>query len=86
MGPLNTNLCKNLVFQARMSPCFYLLPHVFFFFTLSTSSKPDMSDSATVLEAFKFIESAAAEFSDEDEEEDSDGRDKTILDLAGVRR
>uniref|UniRef100_A0AAQ6AL71 Striatin n=1 Tax=Amphiprion ocellaris TaxID=80972 RepID=A0AAQ6AL71_AMPOC len=42
-------------------------------------SKPDMSDSATVLEAFKFIESAAAEFSDEDE--DSDGRDKTILDL-----
>uniref|UniRef100_A0AAQ5Y7R7 Striatin n=1 Tax=Amphiprion ocellaris TaxID=80972 RepID=A0AAQ5Y7R7_AMPOC len=44
------------------------------------SSKPDMSDSATVLEAFKFIESAAAEFSDEDE--DSDGRDKTILDLA----
>uniref|UniRef100_A0A672Y2P6 Striatin n=1 Tax=Sphaeramia orbicularis TaxID=375764 RepID=A0A672Y2P6_9TELE len=45
-------------------------------------SKPDMSDSATVLEAFKFIESAAAEFSDEDEDEDSEGRDKTILDLA----
>lgn len=42
-----------------------------------------MSDSATVLEAFKFIESAAAEFSDEDE--DSEGRDKTILDLAAVR-
>uniref|UniRef100_A0A3B4GFF4 Striatin n=1 Tax=Pundamilia nyererei TaxID=303518 RepID=A0A3B4GFF4_9CICH len=42
-------------------------------------SKPDVSDSATVLEAFKFIESAAAEFSDEDE--DSEGRDKTILDL-----
>uniref|UniRef100_A0A4W6DJE9 Striatin n=1 Tax=Lates calcarifer TaxID=8187 RepID=A0A4W6DJE9_LATCA len=47
-------------------------------------SKPDMSDSATVLEAFKFIESAAAEFSDEDEEEDSEGRDKTILDLAAL--
>lgn len=46
-------------------------------------SKPDVSDSATVLEAFKFIESAAAEFSDEDE--DSEGRDKTILDLAAVR-
>uniref|UniRef100_A0A7N6AHX3 Striatin n=1 Tax=Anabas testudineus TaxID=64144 RepID=A0A7N6AHX3_ANATE len=44
-------------------------------------SKPDMSDSATVLEAFKFIESAAAEFSDEDEDEDSEERDKTILDL-----
>ncbi|CAK6982273.1 striatin isoform X2 [Scomber scombrus] len=49
-------------------------------------SKPDMSDSATVLEAFKFIESAAAEFSDEDEEEDSDGRDKTLLDLATMVR
>ncbi|XP_071359211.1 striatin isoform X2 [Trachinotus anak] len=47
-------------------------------------SKPDMSDSATVLEAFKFIESAAAEFSDEDEDEDSEGRDKTILDLAAM--
>uniref|UniRef100_A0A8C4HG47 Striatin N-terminal domain-containing protein n=1 Tax=Dicentrarchus labrax TaxID=13489 RepID=A0A8C4HG47_DICLA len=47
-------------------------------------SKPDMSDSATVLEAFKFIESAAAEFSDEDEEEDSEGRDKTILDLTHI--
>ncbi|KAM9856756.1 striatin [Aulostomus maculatus] len=49
-------------------------------------SKPDMSDSATVLEAFKFIESAAAEFSDEDEEEDSEGRDKTILDLAAMMK
>lgn len=48
---------------------------------LVRSSKPDMSDSATVLEAFKFIESAAAEFSDEDE--DSEGR--TLLDLAAVR-
>uniref|UniRef100_A0A7N6BDK1 Striatin n=1 Tax=Anabas testudineus TaxID=64144 RepID=A0A7N6BDK1_ANATE len=47
-------------------------------------SKPDMSDSATVLEAFKFIESAAAEFSDEDEDEDSEERDKTILDLAAL--
>uniref|UniRef100_A0A674EK23 Striatin n=1 Tax=Salmo trutta TaxID=8032 RepID=A0A674EK23_SALTR len=48
-------------------------------------SKPDMSDSATVLEAFKFIESAAAEFSDEEDDEDSDGRDKTIMNLATVR-
>lgn len=43
-----------------------------------------MSDSATVLEAFKFIESAAAEFSDEEDDEDSDGREKTIIDLATV--
>uniref|UniRef100_A0A4W5MBA5 Striatin, calmodulin binding protein n=1 Tax=Hucho hucho TaxID=62062 RepID=A0A4W5MBA5_9TELE len=48
-------------------------------------SKPDMSDSATVLEAFKFIESAAAEFSDEEDDEDSDGRDKTIMNLATFR-
>lgn len=44
-----------------------------------------MTDSATVLEAFKFIESAAAEFSDEEDDEDSDGREKTIIDLATVR-
>uniref|UniRef100_A0AAQ4PRN2 Striatin n=1 Tax=Gasterosteus aculeatus aculeatus TaxID=481459 RepID=A0AAQ4PRN2_GASAC len=50
------------------------------------ADKPDMSDSATVLEAFKFIESAAAEFSDEDEDEDSEGRDKTILDVATMVR
>ncbi|KAK1886286.1 Striatin [Dissostichus eleginoides] len=49
-------------------------------------SKPDMSDSATVLEAFKFIESAAAEFSDDDDEEDSEGRDKTILNMATMVR
>lgn len=66
----DTNMCEN---KAHL------------FSSLSASSKPDMSDSATVLEAFKFIESAAAEFSDEDEEEDSEGRDKTILDLAAVR-
>lgn len=45
-----------------------------------------MSDSATVLEAFKFIESAAAEFSDEEDDEDSDGRDKTIMNLATVSK
>uniref|UniRef100_A0A8C7IYL7 Striatin, calmodulin binding protein n=1 Tax=Oncorhynchus kisutch TaxID=8019 RepID=A0A8C7IYL7_ONCKI len=49
-------------------------------------SKPDMSDSATVLEAFKFIESAAAEFSDEEDDEDSEGRDKTIMNLATVKK
>lgn len=45
-----------------------------------------MSDSATVLEAFRFIESAAAEFSDEDEEEDGETKDRTVLDLAAVRQ
>lgn len=51
---------------------------------ISARSKPEMSDSASVLEAFKFIEKAAAEFTDEDEDEDSDGQNKTIMDLATV--
>uniref|UniRef100_A0A8C6KF07 Striatin, calmodulin binding protein n=1 Tax=Nothobranchius furzeri TaxID=105023 RepID=A0A8C6KF07_NOTFU len=49
-------------------------------------SKPDISDPATVLEAFQFIESAAAEFSDEDEDEDSETKDRTTLDLAAMVR
>ncbi|XP_067287112.1 striatin isoform X1 [Pseudorasbora parva] len=48
--------------------------------------KPEVSDSATVLEAFKFIEKAAAEFSDEDEDEDSEGQNKSIVDLATMVR
>ncbi|TSL68198.1 Striatin [Bagarius yarrelli] len=54
--------------------------------TTNMLGKPEMSDSVTVLEAFKFIESAAAEFSDEDDDEDSDGREKTIIDLATMMR
>ncbi|XP_015218682.1 striatin isoform X2 [Lepisosteus oculatus] len=50
------------------------------------TGKPDLSDSASVLEAFKFIESAAAEFSDEDEDDDSDGKDKTIIDSSTIVR
>uniref|UniRef100_A0A3B3Q9Q8 Striatin n=1 Tax=Paramormyrops kingsleyae TaxID=1676925 RepID=A0A3B3Q9Q8_9TELE len=50
------------------------------------TGKPDLSDSASVLEAFKFIESAAAEFSDEDEDDDSEGRDKTIIDSSTIVR
>ncbi|KAJ8246145.1 hypothetical protein GJAV_G00264120 [Gymnothorax javanicus] len=48
--------------------------------------KPDLSDSASVLEAFKFIESAAAEFSDEDEDEDSEGKERTIMETATLRK
>ncbi|KAJ8285040.1 hypothetical protein COCON_G00038900 [Conger conger] len=48
--------------------------------------KPDLSDSASVLEAFKFIESAAAEFSDEDEDEDSEGKDRTIMETSTMRK
>ncbi|KAG7462845.1 hypothetical protein MATL_G00189100 [Megalops atlanticus] len=48
--------------------------------------KPDLTDSTSVLEAFKFIESAAAEFSDEDEDDDSEGKDKTIIDSVTIKR
>nr|ACR77508.1 striatin [Danio rerio] len=48
--------------------------------------KAEMSDSATVLEAFKFIEKAAAEFSDEEEDEDSEGQNRSIVDLATMVR
>uniref|UniRef100_A0A673FU08 Striatin n=1 Tax=Sinocyclocheilus rhinocerous TaxID=307959 RepID=A0A673FU08_9TELE len=48
------------------------------------ASKAEMTESTTVLEAFKFIEKAAAEFSDEDDDEDSEGQNKTIVDLSTV--
>lgn len=40
----------------------------------SPHRKAELSDTSAVLEAFKFIENAAAEFSDEDDDEDSEGR------------
>lgn len=43
-----------------------------------------MTDSASVLETFKFLENAAAEFSDEEDDEENDGRDKTVIDAATV--
>ena len=49
-----------------------------------TRRKAQQSDSNAVLEAFKFIESAAAELSDEDDDEDSDGKDRTIMDSGTV--
>ncbi|XP_029107198.1 striatin-like [Scleropages formosus] len=51
------------------------------------SGKPDLMDaSSSVLEAFRFIESAAAEFSDEDEDDDSDRKDKTVISSATIVR
>uniref|UniRef100_A0A7N6BJP5 Striatin n=1 Tax=Anabas testudineus TaxID=64144 RepID=A0A7N6BJP5_ANATE len=38
-----------------------------------------MGTRGSVLEAFKFIENAGVEFSDEDEEEDSEGKDRTHI-------
>lgn len=47
--------------------------------------KAELSETSAVLEAFKFIENAAAEFSDEEEEEDSEGRDRTNVESRTVR-
>lgn len=43
-----------------------------------------MTDSASLLETFKFLENAAAEFSDEEEEDDIDGRERTVMDTSTV--
>uniref|UniRef100_A0A8C5T4P0 Striatin n=1 Tax=Malurus cyaneus samueli TaxID=2593467 RepID=A0A8C5T4P0_9PASS len=48
--------------------------------------KPDLTDSASLLETFKFLENAAADFSDEEDEEDIEGREKTIIDTATIVR
>ncbi|XP_060100183.1 striatin isoform X2 [Heteronotia binoei] len=48
--------------------------------------KPDLTDSASLLETFKFLENAAAEFSDEDDDDDIDGRERTIMDTSTIVR
>ncbi|KAM6280396.1 striatin isoform 3-T3 [Porphyrio hochstetteri] len=48
--------------------------------------KPEMTESAALLETFKFLENAAAEFSDEEDEEDLEGREKRIIDTATIVR
>ncbi|CAJ1067699.1 striatin isoform X4 [Xyrichtys novacula] len=48
--------------------------------------KAELSDSSAVLEAFKFIENAAAEFSDEDEEDDSEGKDRMNVESRTILR
>uniref|UniRef100_A0A4W3GLT9 Striatin n=1 Tax=Callorhinchus milii TaxID=7868 RepID=A0A4W3GLT9_CALMI len=47
--------------------------------------KPLLTDSAAVLETFNFLEKAAEEFSDEDED-DSDGKERTIIDTSFVNQ
>ncbi|XP_040034279.1 striatin isoform X6 [Gasterosteus aculeatus] len=53
---------------------------------LGTRGKAELSDSSAVLEAFKFIENAAADFSDEDDDEDSDGRDRSNVESRTILR
>ncbi|XP_050806254.1 striatin isoform X3 [Gopherus flavomarginatus] len=47
--------------------------------------KPELTDSASLLETFKFLENAAADFSDEDEDEDIE-REKTMIDTSTMVR
>lgn len=53
-------------------------------FLFCLSRKPDLTDSASLLETFKFLENAAAEFSDEDDDDDIEGRERTIMDTSTV--
>ncbi|XP_057703698.1 striatin-like isoform X2 [Corythoichthys intestinalis] len=53
---------------------------------MGTRAKTELSDTSAVLEAFKFIENAAAEFSDEDDEEDSEGKDRTNVESRTIIR
>ncbi|KAF5913086.1 hypothetical protein HPG69_009037 [Diceros bicornis minor] len=48
--------------------------------------KSELTDSASVLDNFKFLESAAADFSDEDEDDDIDGREKSVIDTSTIVR
>ncbi|XP_054976031.1 striatin isoform X1 [Sorex araneus] len=47
--------------------------------------KSELTDSASVLDNFKFLDSAA-ELSDEDEDDDVDGRDKSVMDTSTMVR
>ncbi|KFO20329.1 striatin isoform X3 [Fukomys damarensis] len=48
--------------------------------------KSELTDSASVLDNFKFLENAATDFSDEDEDDDIDGRDKSVIDTSTIVR
>ncbi|XP_069001132.1 striatin-like isoform X2 [Embiotoca jacksoni] len=53
---------------------------------MGTRGKAELSETSAVLEAFKFIENAAAEFSDEDDEDDSEGKDRTHVESRTILR
>uniref|UniRef100_A0A8D3ADF5 Striatin n=1 Tax=Scophthalmus maximus TaxID=52904 RepID=A0A8D3ADF5_SCOMX len=53
---------------------------------MATRGKAELADTSAVLEAFKFIENAAAEFSDEDDDEDSEGKDRTHVESRTILR
>uniref|UniRef100_A0A8C5CL22 Striatin n=1 Tax=Gadus morhua TaxID=8049 RepID=A0A8C5CL22_GADMO len=54
--------------------------------TKGMATRGSLSDPSAVLEAFKFIESTAAEYSDEDEDEEGEGKERTIMESRTVRK
>ncbi|XP_021109380.1 striatin isoform X3 [Heterocephalus glaber] len=48
--------------------------------------KSELTDSASVLDNFKFLENAATDFSDEDEDDDIEGREKSVIDTSTIVR
>ncbi|KAK7901967.1 hypothetical protein WMY93_018736 [Mugilogobius chulae] len=48
--------------------------------------KSELSDTRAVEEVINFIENAAAEFSDEDEDDDSEGKDRTAVESRTIMR
>ncbi|XP_070976186.1 striatin-like isoform X3 [Oncorhynchus clarkii lewisi] len=51
--------------------------------TRTRGGKTEQSESSVVQEAFRFIESSAADYSDEDDDEDGSGNDRTIMERTG---
>uniref|UniRef100_A0A8C7K067 Striatin n=1 Tax=Oncorhynchus kisutch TaxID=8019 RepID=A0A8C7K067_ONCKI len=51
--------------------------------THTRGGKTEQSESSVVQEAFRFIESSAADYSDEDDDEDGSGNDRTIMEQTG---
>ncbi|XP_047459339.1 striatin isoform X2 [Mugil cephalus] len=54
--------------------------------TKVTRGKAELSDTSAVLEAFKFIENVPAFISDEDDEDDSEGKDRTNVESRTILR
>ncbi|XP_064858794.1 striatin-like isoform X3 [Oncorhynchus nerka] len=51
--------------------------------TRTRGGNTEQSESSVVQEAFRFIESSAADYSDEDDDEDGSGNDRTIMEQTG---
>ena len=78
------NLQYEVAFERATHTLLLHMLHFRVLVSLSLNRKAELSDTSAVLEAFKFIENAAAEFSDEDDDEDSEGKDRTHVESRTV--